>query len=152
MTRLVAAIAAIEYHLPHNVLSTAQLALELPDYSVEKIDAKTGISGRHIAAENECASDLAVEAAKKLFRTPACQPEQIDYVLFCTQSSDYYLPATACLIQARLGIPQSAGALDYNLGCSGFAAAATLVTTVETGGQRLIGHLFTARTELERNI
>lgn len=183
MSAGVAAISAIEYYLPHKVLSTAQLANELPDYSVEKIDAKTGIRERHIAADNECSSDLAVEAAKKLFRSGACEPEEIDYVLFCTQTPDYYLPTTACLIQTRLGISRSAGALDYNLGCSGFvaglglakglietgqasrvllltgdtyskfihdrdrsvrtlfgdAAAATLISTVETGGQRLIG-------------
>jgi 3-oxoacyl-[acyl-carrier-protein] synthase-3 len=134
VTVRVAAITAIEYYLPHNVLSTAQLANAFPEWSVEKIDAKTGIRDRHIAADNECSSDLAVEAAKKLFRTGPCKPEQIDYVLFCTQSPDYFLPTTACLIQARLGIPQSAGALDYNLGCSGFVAGLGLAKgLIETG-------------------
>jgi 3-oxoacyl-[acyl-carrier-protein] synthase-3 len=129
-----AAISAVEYYLPQNVLSTAQLSSEFPEWSVEKIDAKTGIRQRHIAAENECSSDLAVEAAKKLFRTGACQPEQIDYILFCTQSPDYFLPTSACLIQTRLGIPQSAGALDYNLGCSGFVVGLGLAKgLIETG-------------------
>jgi 3-oxoacyl-[acyl-carrier-protein] synthase-3 len=116
------------------VLSSAQLSSEFPEWSVEKIDAKTGIRQRHIAADNECSSDLAVEAAKKLFRTGAVEPEQIDYVLFCTQSPDYFLPTSACLIQARLGIPQSAGALDYNLGCSGFVVGLGLAKgLIETG-------------------
>lgn len=127
-------ISAIEYHLPQDILSSEGLANDFPEWSVEKIDAKTGISERHIASEAECSSDLAVEAAKKLFRSGACQPEQIDYILFCTQSPDYFLPTTACLIQSRLGIPQSAGALDYNLGCSGFVVGLGLAKgLIETG-------------------
>jgi 3-oxoacyl-[acyl-carrier-protein] synthase-3 len=133
-TGCVAAISAIEYYLPRHVCSTAQLASELPEWSVEKIDAKTGIRDRHIAAANECSSDLAVEAAQKLFQNGACKPGQIDYILFCTQTPDYFLPTTACLIQTRLGIPQSAGALDYNLGCSGFVVGLGLAEgLIETG-------------------
>ncbi len=146
MTIGVAGISAIEYYLPHNILSTAQLANELPDWSVEKIDAKTGISDRHIAASDECSSDLAVEAAKKLFRTGACDPEQIDYLLFCTQTPDYYLPTTACLIQARLGISKMAGALDYNLGCSGFVAGLGLAKGLIETGQATRVLLLTAET------
>ena len=56
-----AAIRAIEYHLPENTISTADLAAQFPDWSAEKIDAKTGIECRHIAATDECASDLAVD-------------------------------------------------------------------------------------------
>jgi 3-oxoacyl-[acyl-carrier-protein] synthase-3 len=130
----VAAISAIEYHLPKKILSNEQLANEFPEWSRDKIDAKTGIVERHIAAETECSSDLAVEAATKLFRSGVCQPEEIDYILFCTQSPDYFLPTTACLIQSRLGIPQSAGALDYNLGCSGFVVGLGLAKgLIETG-------------------
>jgi 3-oxoacyl-[acyl-carrier-protein] synthase-3 len=141
-----AAISAIEYYLPRQVLSTAQLASEIPEWSVEKIDAKTGICERHIAAANECSSDLAVEAAGKLFRNGACEPTQIDYLLFCTQSPDYFLPTTACLIQARLGIQRSAGAIDYNLGCSGFVAGLGLAKgLIETGQARRV-LLLTAET------
>jgi 3-oxoacyl-[acyl-carrier-protein] synthase-3 len=129
-----AAISAIEYHLPQEVLSNEQLANEFPEWSRDKIDAKTGITERHIAAKTECSSDLAVEAATKLFRSGACQAEEIDYILFCTQSPDYFLPTTACLIQSRLGIPRTAGALDYNLGCSGFVAGLGLAKgLIETG-------------------
>lgn len=115
-----AAINAIAYHLPETVLSTADLAAEFPEWSVEKIDNKTGIQQRHIAAPGECASDLAVKAAEKLFASGAVTPSGVDYLLLCTQSPDYFLPTTACLIQDRLGLPTHAGALDFNLGCSGF--------------------------------
>ena len=115
-----ARLSAIEYYLPEKILSTAELSAEFPEWSVEKIDAKTGISQRHISAPDECSSDLAVAAARKLFDSGACSPEDIDYLLLCTQSPDYFLPTTACLVQDRLGIPTSAGALDFNLGCSGY--------------------------------
>ncbi len=129
-----AAIAAIEYHLPAETVSSERLAAEFPEWSVAKIDEKTGISERHIAAQDECASDLAVEAASKLFAAGACQPAEIDYILFCTQSPDYILPTTACAIQDRLGVPKSAGAIDYNLGCSGFVVGLGLAKgLIETG-------------------
>src|SRR6266478_9648535 len=115
-----AAVSAIEYFLPPDTVSTADLAAEFPGWSVEKIDAKTGIHQRHIAAPEECSSDLAVSAARKLFASGACSPESIDFILLCTQSPDYFLPTTACLLQDRLGIPKNCGALDFNLGCSGF--------------------------------
>ena len=130
----VAVVSSIEYYLPQQVLSSEQLAREFPEWSLDKIDAKTGVRERHIAAESECSSDLAVEAAKKLFQSGVCQPEQIDYILFCTQSPDYFLPTTACLIQSRLGIPSSAGAFDYNLGCSGFVVGLGMAKgLIETG-------------------
>ena len=129
-----ATIRGIEYHLPDQVLSSAKLAAEFPEWSVEKIDEKTGIGERHIAAEGETSADLACAAATKLFASGVCDPASIDYVLFCTQSPDYILPTSACLLQERLGIPTTAGALDYNLGCSGFVVGLGLAKgLVETG-------------------
>ena len=113
-------LRSIEYELPENILTNDQLAEAYPEWSSEKVLQKTGIAERHIAAVNECASDLAVEAASKLFASGVCTPDSIDFILFCTQSADYYLPTTACSIQQRLDIPKSAGALDFNLGCSGY--------------------------------
>ena len=114
-----AAIAAIEYYLPEKTVSNGDLTREFPDWSVQKIADKTGIDVRHIAADGECSSDLAAAAAEKLFRE-GVDRTTIDYLLFCTQSPDYFLPTSACLLQQRLRIPTSAGALDFNLGCSGY--------------------------------
>ena len=114
-----AAVTADEYHLPQRMISNRDLILEFPGWSVEKIAEKTGIDSRHVAAEDECSSDLAAAAAERLFEA-GVDRSRIDYVLFCTQSPDYFLPTTACVLQKRLGIPTSAGALDFNLGCSGF--------------------------------
>jgi len=141
-----AAIRAIEYYLPERVVSTSQLAEEFPEWSVEKIDQKTGITCRRIAAPDECASDLAVAAAQKLFASGVCRPAEVDYLLLCTQSPDYFLPTTACLVQDRLGLPTRAGALDFNLGCSGYIYGLGLAQGLIASGQARNLLLITAET------
>ncbi len=132
-----AAIRAIDYYLPRNSLSNETLAQEFPRWTAEALESKTGIGNRHIAADGELASDLAVQAADKLFCSKVCGPADVDFVLLCTQSPDYILPTTACLVQQRLGISTSAGALDFNLGCSGFVYGLSLAKgLIETGEAR----------------
>ncbi len=93
---------------------------------MEAIYEKTGIAARYVCDENECASDLAVKAAEKLFEENDIDRNSIDFLLFCTQTPDYPLPTTACLLQDRLGLPTSMGALDFNLGCSGYVYGLSL--------------------------
>lgn len=129
-----AAIQGIEYYLPEATISNADLAKDFSAWSATKIKDKTGIETRHVASANECASDLAEKAAKKLFEQEICVPEEIEFILFCTQSPDYFLPTTACLLQERLGISTTAGALDFNLGCSGYVYGLSLAKgLIETG-------------------
>ncbi len=139
-------IKAIECHLPPNTQTNEQLGAQHPDWQVERLTEKTGIHTRHIAAENELASDLAAAAAGKLFASGAAAPADIDFILLCTQSPDYLLPTTACMLQSRLGIPTTAGALDYNLGCSGYVYGLSLAKgLIETGQARSV-LLLTAET------
>lgn len=130
-----ATITAIDYHLPGQVLTNEQLAHEFPEWDVEKIAAKTGIRARHIAAEGELSSDLAFQAATKLMARGSVSPDEIDFLLFCTQTADYALPTSACLLQARLGLPTRAGALDFNLGCSGYVYGLGLCKGLIESGQ-----------------
>jgi len=141
-----AVIKAIEYYLPERILTNEQLALDFPDWSAEKILAKTGISQRHIADVNERASDLAYKAAQKLFASGACNPDDIDFLLLCTQCPDYPLPTTACILQDRLGLPTSCGALDFNLGCSGYIYGLSLAKGLIESGQAKNVLLITAET------
>jgi 3-oxoacyl-[acyl-carrier-protein] synthase-3 len=113
-------IKAISYYLPEKELSNTQLSELFPEWHVEKIANKIGVDTRHIAADDEFASDMAVAAAEKLFAEHDIKPTDIDFILYCTQSPDYFLPSTSCIIQDRLNIPVKAGALDFNLGCSGY--------------------------------
>ena len=112
-------ITAISYYLPERVLTNEELVSEFPEWSVEKVAKKVGVNSRHLAAPDETAGDMAEKAARRLFDEYGISPKDIDFVLLCTQSPDYHLPSTACLLQHRLGIPTTAGALDYDLACSG---------------------------------
>lgn len=110
----------ISYYLPEEVLTNEELSSEFPDWSIEKIAKKIGIAQRHIAAKNEFSSDMGIKAVEKLFSEYKIDRNGIDFLIFCTQSPDYFLPTTACIMQHKLGLPTTAGALDINLGCSGF--------------------------------
>lgn len=112
-------IKAISYYLPERVVTNEELVKEFPEWSVDKVAQKVGVDLRHLSAPDETAGDMAEKAARLLFEEYSIDPKSIDFLLLCTQSPDYFLPSTACVLQDRLGIPTSAGAFDYNLGCSG---------------------------------
>ncbi|WP_394552738.1 3-oxoacyl-ACP synthase III family protein [Agromyces sp. MMS24-JH15] len=130
-----ARIAAVDYYLPQEVLTNADLSAQFPEWSVEKIASKTGIHRRHISAADEFSSDLATAAGRKLFADHGIEPESIEYLIVCTQSPDFYLPSTACIVQEQLGIPTTAGATDITLGCSGYIYALGLAKGLIESGQ-----------------
>ena len=141
-----AAIGPIAIHLPERVETNEELKAQYPGWDMDLIYEKTGIGARHLAAPDECASDLGVAAARKLFSEHQIDPHSIDFVLFCTQTPDYPLPTTACLIQDRLGLRNSVGALDFNLGCSGFVYGLSLADgLIRTGAVKRV-LLITAET------
>jgi len=113
-------IKAISYYLPEKIVTNEQLVEEFPEWSVDKIAKKVGINERHVAADDETAGDMAYKAAEKLIQETGIKRDSIDFVLLCTQSPDYFLPSTSCIIQSRLGLPTKCGAFDFNLGCSGY--------------------------------
>ena len=141
-----ARIRAIASHLPEHRLTNEQLNATFPDWDAEKIFQKTGIKVRRIAAATECASDLATLAAQKLFATGCCAPSEVDFLLFCTQSPDYVLPSTACLIQTRLGLSTRCDALDFNQGCSGFVYGLALAKSLIENGTASTVLLLTGET------
>lgn len=126
-------IKGISYYLPERVVSNEELVKDFPDWTVEKVASKIGIEERHIAAATETSTDMAIRAAEKLFAEHGVDPKEIDFIMLCTQSPDYFLPTSACIIQDKLGVPVNSGAMDFNLGCSGFvyglAVAKGLVAT-----------------------
>lgn len=141
-----AAIGPIEVFLPERVETNADLQAAFPKWDMELIHSKTGIAQRHIAAEDECASDLAVAACQQLFENHDIDPGSIDFVLLCTQTPDYPLPTTACLLQDRLNLPTTTGALDFNLGCSGFVYGLSLADGLIKSGNINRVLLITAET------
>lgn len=119
-------IKAISYALPNKIVTNDDLVKEFPEWTVEKIAGKVGVEERHVAADNETAADFAILAAEKLFTEHNIDKNSIDFILFCTQSPDYFLPTSACVIQNTLGLRTNIGALDFNLGCSGFVYGLSL--------------------------
>jgi len=134
MKKITARLKDIAVYFPEQVLANDELAAIYPDWPAEKIYHKTGIRERRIAGEGQTASDLAYEAAKNLFSQKLIAINDVDFIILCTQAQDYVLPTSACLLQNRLGISRQAGALDINLGCSGFVYGLSLAKgLIETG-------------------
>jgi 3-oxoacyl-[acyl-carrier-protein] synthase-3 len=112
-------IKDIAYYLPEAILTNEQIAQLFPEWSAEKVANKVGITERHIAADEETATDMAYQAAENLFAQGVSR-NVVDFIILCTQSPDYFLPSSACILQNRLGLSKNCGAFDFNLGCSGY--------------------------------
>lgn len=110
-------IQAISYHLPDYILTNEEV---FGGGSADNAAKAMGVVSRHTAAPGETAADMAETAARKLFAENGIYPADIDFLIYCTQSPDYFMPSTACTLQARLGLPTTAGAFGYDLGCSGY--------------------------------
>lgn len=144
--RISARIGAIGTHLPDQILDNDSLVADFPSWSAEKIFEKTGIRERRIARDGETAVDLGVAAAAALLNSHPALREQIDFLIFCTQAPDYILPTSACIIQDRLGLSRQIGAIDLNLGCSGFVYGVSLAGGMIAAGAARTILLITADT------
>ncbi len=127
-------IKAISYYLPEKVVTNEELLQEFPEWSVDKVAKKVGVNSRHLAAGDETAGDMAEKAARKLFEEYDINPKEIDFLLLCTQSPDYFLPSTSCILQNKLGLRTDIGAFDYNLGCSGCVYGLAVAKGLIAGG------------------
>ena len=130
-----AQIGPIAVHFPSRKETNADLQQEYPEWDMDLIGRKTGIYTRYISEPDETPADLAVAAAERLFEEHGVDPGSIDYVILCTQTPDSPLPTTACLLQSRLGISTDAGAIDFNLGCSGYIYGLSLCEGLICSGQ-----------------
>lgn len=139
-------IKGIAYYLPDTVLTNEELVKQFPEWTVDKISKKVGISERHVTTEDETAGDMAVKAAEKLFTEKGINRSVIDFVLLCTQSPDYHLPSTSCIIQDKLGLSTRCGAFDFNLGCSGYEYGLAVAKGLVVGGIAKNILLLTAET------
>ena len=122
----------IEYYLPDQVLSNETLKMEFPEWDEAAFAEKVGIFERHISGKNETALDMAEKAAQKVLAS--FDKHLVDFILLCTQSPDYFLPTSACILQSRLGLSESCGALDFNLGCSGYVYGLALAKGLLSAG------------------
>lgn len=116
-----ARIVGTGHYLPERVLTNTDLE-HLMDTTDEWIRQRTGILQRHIAADDEAASDLAAHASKRALEAAAVSADEIDFIFCATLTPDYFMPSSACLVQHKLGAKR-AGACDINAACSGFVYA-----------------------------
>lgn len=94
---------------------------------INKFIKTTGVEGRYSAGPRQCTSDFCLAAAEKILNEKGIDRNEIGILVFVTQTSDYFIPATACVLQNRLGLSKSCLAFDVNLGCSGFTYGMTIV-------------------------
>ena len=135
----VAQLRGVAAYLPEARLDNEALAAVFTKWNAAKIRNKLGITERPIAASRETALDMGVQAAERLFETGVVARADVDFLLFCTQSPDYFLPTSACVMQNRLGLSTRCGAFDVNLGCSGWVYALGVAKgLVESGSARKV--------------
>lgn len=116
----IAQITGIAAYLPEGRLDNAELVKAFPKWTEEKLRRKLGIATRPVADKDQTALDLGEAACRRLFDAGIAKPDEIDFLVLCTQSPDYLLPTSACILHERLGLRSSCGAFDMNLGCSGY--------------------------------
>jgi len=139
-------IKALEYYLPEKILTNDEISSRFPEWPSEKVVKKVGINVRHIARTDETALDMAVKAGEKLLTNNPEYSGVVDFVILCTQSIDYKLPSSACILQDRLGLSTECGAFDINLGCSGYEyGLATAKGLIQSGTAKNV-LLFTSET------
>ena len=121
-------ITALAACVPSRVIDNYHYDLDIwPKDEVKKVVDKIGVFERRFADNNTCASDLCYAAAEKLIVDNNIDRNEIDLLVFLSQTPDYRMPATGILLQNRLGLPMTTMAFDITLGCSGFISALSIV-------------------------
>jgi 3-oxoacyl-[acyl-carrier-protein] synthase III len=128
-------IAGLQAAVPVARHSFVETPGPLSAEEAQKLYASIGVHERRIAPPPLLASDLCVAAAESLLDELGWDPDSIDALVLVTQGPDYLLPATACLIQRRLGLPTGCAAFDVNLGCSGFVYGAWIASQLLAGSE-----------------
>lgn len=121
-------VTAIAACVPKNIIDNYNYNLDIwSEDEVKKVVSKVGVMERRFVDDKTCSSDLCFAAAEKLIADNSIDRNEIDLVLFLSQTPDYRMPATSILLQNRLGLPMSTMAFDISLGCSGFISALSIV-------------------------
>jgi 3-oxoacyl-[acyl-carrier-protein] synthase-3 len=126
-------IKGIHTCVPRQSYQNAGELYSLSSSEVEKIARMAGVRERHIAAGNVCTSDLCVAAAERLIVRLNWPRDTIDLLVFITQTPDYFMPSSACIIQHRLGLSKNCAAFDVNLGCSAYPYGLCVVSKMMQG-------------------
>ena len=113
-------ISAITACVPQKIEYNKDLGYMMTEEEIQKAIQNIGIEERRIAEQDVCSSDLSLRAAQQLMSDNSIDPQSIDVLLFVSQTSDYHQPATAAVLQHKLGLSKNTIAFDINLACSGY--------------------------------
>jgi len=127
-------IKYISCYYPENTITNATLQEEFPSLKLKELTRLTGVYQRHICGEEETSVDMGIRAADKLFSSYPIDKTSIDFVIFCSAGGDFITPASACIIQNRLGLPSNCGAFDINQGCTGYIYGLSLADSLISSG------------------
>ena len=127
-------ITGMHYCVPRYRLTNEELASRFDERQLRSIVKMAGISERRMVAPGETASDLAYWAAKRLLDDRKIDPKEIDLLIFASQTGDYQIPATACVMHGRLGLSEKCAAFDINLGCTSFPYSLSVAHSMLVSG------------------
>ena len=131
-------IRAMSACVPSKIIYNKDLGYLIPEEEIEKTIQSIGVVERRIADEGVCASDLCYKAAKQLMEDSGVDPKSIDVLLFMSQTADYRIPATAPILQHRLGLSNDTLCMDLSLGCSGYVFALSTAYAYANMGLRVL--------------
>ena len=137
-------ISAIEYYFPKNKENNAKFKKNNPKVNIERIKEKTGINNRYISGKNETVIDISIKAANKLLQK--FSKNKVEFLILVTQTSNYRIPTSACIIQSKLKLRNDIIAFDMNLGCSGFIYALRMASSLIESKQAKNGIIICADT------
>lgn len=120
-------ITAMAASIPHKVINNYEYTDFFPKEQVKEVVDKVGIYERRFADADTCSSDLCYAAAERLLKDNNVDRDEIDLLVFISQTPDYRMPATSILLQQRLGLPHSCVAFDVNLGCAAFSYGLSII-------------------------
>lgn len=138
-----AKIHKVSFYLPKKEIKNSDLENEFPDCGLEKSASKIGVKSRRVAEFSETAVDLGIKAGDKVLK--GFDKNKIDFLIFCTQSPDYFLPTSSCIIQDRLKL-NKVPSYDFNLGCSGYVYGLAMAESFVNSGMAKNVLLITSET------
>ncbi len=114
------AIESIACAFPARCVTNTELRAEYPEWDFDRLEQRTGVFSRYVAGDGETAFDFVTQACERLAAKDQLRSNEIDAVIFCTQTPDYIMPPNSCLLHGKLGLKPKALAFDINLACSGY--------------------------------
>lgn len=150
-------ITGVACAVPDNIVYTEDYIERFSEKEIKRFIKTTGIKSRYLAKEKQCTSDLCYVSAKKIMEHKGYGKDDIDAVIFVTQTPDYAGPSTAFVLQKRLGLSGNCVAFDINLGCSAFPNGVfTVASMIKSGAIRrallLVGDAGLSKMHTEHNI